>query len=317
MTLASVKEPQDLAVGTSVGIEDQYFVAMFLLPGNSNTVKLRKAEYTGADGKVVGTLVVAVPGTEQPARLYVGPKDRPAEVQFGGIIDYGFFGFIAKPLMLALMFVHSYVGNFGWSIILLTAFINFVLFPLRLKQQVSMQKMQKIQPQMKTLQDKYKKLKANDPKRVEVQAQMMNIYKEHGINPMGGCLPLLLQMPFLFAFYTMLRVSIELRGAPWIFWIRDLSIYDPHYIMPILMAVSMLITQKMTPATVDPAQARMMMIMPLMFTVLFLWAASGLMLYWLTSNVIGIGQQFFINKYWVPKIEASSKNRVKKIERVE
>ena len=148
---------------------------------------------------------------------------------------------------------------------------------------------------------------------------MMNIYKEHGINPMSGCLPLLLQMPFLFAFYTMLRVSIELRGAPWIFWIKDLSIYDPYYIMPILMAVSMLITQKMTPATamVDPAQAKMMMIMPLMFTVLFLWAASGLMLYWLTSNVIGIGQQFFINKYWVPKIEASSKNRVKKIERVE
>ena len=167
-TLSSVKEPQDLTVG-SIGIEDQFFLAMFLLPWRRHQVriKLRKAEYPGADGKVVGTLVLAVPGSgDQPIRFYVGPKDRPAEVQFGGIIDYGsFFGFIAKPLMLALLFVHSYIGNFGWSIILLTAFINFVLFPLRLKQQVSMQKMQKIQPQMKTLQDKYKKLKANDPKR--------------------------------------------------------------------------------------------------------------------------------------------------------
>ncbi len=233
-TLASIKAPQEMAVGR-IGIEDQYFLTMFLLPGDGNMVRIKKVEYPGLDGKAVGTLYVAAPGGDQPLRVYVGPKDRLADVQLGGIIDYGsIFGFIAKPLMLALLFVHSYVGNFGWSIILLTAFIGFVLFPLRLKQQISMQKMQKIQPQMRTLQDKYKKLKANDPKRVEVQAQMMNIYKEHGINPMSGCLPLLLQMPFLWAFYTMLRVSIELRQAPWIFWIRDLSVYDKYYILPIL-----------------------------------------------------------------------------------
>jgi YidC/Oxa1 family membrane protein insertase len=184
-----------------------------------------------------------------------------------------------------------------------------VLFPLRLKQQVSMQKMQKVQPQMRTLQDKYKKLKANDPKRVDVQSQMMNLYKEHGINPMSGCLPLLLQMPFLIAFWKMLSVSIELRHAPWMFWVTDLSRPDPFYIMPILMAVSMFITQKMTPTTADPVQARMMMIMPIMFTALFISAQSGLMLYWLTSNVVGIGQQFVINKYWSAKDTEAPKNK--------
>jgi YidC/Oxa1 family membrane protein insertase len=223
--------------------------------------------------------------------------------------DYGWFGFIAKPLTAALLWIHSYIGNFGWAIIVLTALINLVLFPLRLKQQVSMQKMQKVQPQMRTLQDKYKKLKANDPKRVEVQSQMMNLYKEHGINPMSGCLPLLLQMPFLIAFWKMLSVSIELRHAPWMFWLTDLSRPDPYYIMPILMAVSMFITQKMTPTTADPVQARMMMIMPIMFSVLFISAQSGLMLYWLTSNVVGIGQQFVINKYWSSRDTEAPKNR--------
>jgi YidC/Oxa1 family membrane protein insertase len=189
--------------------------------------------------------------------------------------------------------------------------INFVLFPLRLKQQVSMQKMQKIQPQMRTLQDRYKKLKANDPRRAQVQTEMMNLYKEHGVNPMGGCLPLLLQIPFFAAIWTMLSVSIELRQAPWMLWIRDLSQYDPYYVLPILMAISMVIMQKMTPTTVDPSQARIMMIMPLVFAVMFLQAQAGLALYWLTSNVVGIGQQFFMNKYWTPYSEAKLESRAK------
>jgi YidC/Oxa1 family membrane protein insertase len=293
---------------------------MMLFPKNAVDAQIRKNEYPGPDGKPVAAAAVGVMASDEPMRIYMGPKDQNSltrvDPQLAGVIDYGFFDFITKPLMLALLWVHSYVGNFGWSIILLTAFINFVLFPLRLKQQVSMQKMQKIQPQMRTLQDKYKKLKANDPRRVELQTQMMALYKEHGINPMSGCLPLLLQMPFLLAFYKMLAVAIELRQAPWILWITDLSRPDQFYIMPVLMAVSMLITQKMTPSTVDPAQARMMMIMPLMFTALFLWAQSGLMLYWLTTNVVGIGQQFFINKYWAPQ-KTASKQKPRKDAQVE
>ena len=162
---------------------------------------------------------------------------------------------------------------------------------------------------MRTLQDRYKKLKVSDPRRAQVQTEMMGLYKEHGVNAMGGCLPLVLQMPVLFGFYSMLSVSIELRRAPWALWISDLSQHDPYYITPILMAVSMFVMQKMTPTTVDPAQAKVMMIMPLMLTVMFLWVQSGLMLYWLTSNIVGIGQQVFINKYWSPRSEARLQSR--------
>jgi YidC/Oxa1 family membrane protein insertase len=201
--------------------------------------------------------------------------------------------------------IHRYIGNYGWSIILLTVVLNLVLFPLRLKQQVSMLKMQKIQPHMKRLQDQYKKLKPNDPRRTQVQTDMMNLYKEHGVNPMGGCLPLLLQMPLLFGFYAALAYSIELRRAPWIFWIKDLSQPDPYYVIPIAMAVAMFVQQKLTPtANVDPAQAKMMMVMPLVFSFMFINYGSGLALYWLTGSIIGLGQQIFINKYWSPQAEA-------------
>ena len=318
VAISSLKEPREDTTDR-VGVEDQYFLAMFLLPTNA-VVKLQRQEYPGKDGKPVQTSTLAVPVTDQQTQFYVGPKEPAAltSVDPGlmGILDYdyGWFGFIVKPLTAALLWIHGYIGNFGWSIIVLTALINLVLFPLRLKQQVSMQKMQKVQPQMRTLQDKYKKLKANDPKRVEVQSQMMNLYKEHGINPMSGCLPLLLQMPFLIAFWKMLSVSIDLRHAPWMLWITDLSRPDPYYIMPILMAASMFITQKMTPTTADPVQARMMMIMPIMFSVLFITAQSGLMLYWLTSNVVGIGQQFAINKYWSSSDTEAPKTRPSKKE---
>ena len=176
-----------------------------------------------------------------------------------------------------------------------------------------MLKMQKIQPQMRTLQDKYKKLKASDPRRAQVQTEMMGLYKVHGVNPMGGCFPLLLQMPVLIGLYSMLSVSIELRRAPWIGWITDLSRPEMLLIpvLPILMTVSMIIMQKMTPTTVDPAQAKMMMIMPVMFLFMFWRAQSGLTLYWLTGNVIGIGQQVFINKYWSPRTETKLESRSK------
>jgi YidC/Oxa1 family membrane protein insertase len=308
-SIASIKEPQEMTVNR-IGVEDQYFLAMFLLPGNAS-IHIGKQEYPGSDGKAVATSALSIPSLDAPMRVYVGPKDpnwlKKTDPSLAGVIDYGWLEFIAKPLTVALLWMNTYIGNFGWAIIILTVAINLVLFPLRVKQQVSMQKMQRLQPQMKTLQDKYKKLKTNDPKRVEVQSQMMNLYKEHGVNPMSGCLPLLLQMPFLYAIYKMLAVTIELRQAPWLLWITDLSQPDRLHIMPLLMAGTMILQQKTTPTAVDPAQARMMMIMPLMLVFLFWSSQSGLMLYWLTSNVVGIGQQFFINKYWGPAAPVAQK----------
>jgi len=201
-------------------------------------------------------------------------------------------------MMFGLVAIHGVVGNYGWSIIVLTIFINFVFFPLRLKQQLSMQKMQKIQPKMRTLQDKYKKLKPNDPRRPEVQAEMMGLYKKHGVNPLGSCFPLLLQMPFLIAIFWALQVAVELRQAPWMLWIQDLSAADPYYVLPLLFGTAMFTQQKMTPTAMDPMQARIMMLMPVMMTVLFITYPSGLMVYWVTSTIFGIGQQLLIKKYW-------------------
>lgn len=306
--LGGIEEPVEV-VTTRAGVEDQYFLSMFLLPV-AGPAKIEKREYKQGE-TAISSLYVSTPADSgKPLRIYVGPKDEGAlqrsDPRLSAVIDYGFFAFIARPLIFALLWLHGYIGNFGWAIIILTVAINFVLFPLRLKQQVSMQKMQKIQPQMRTLQDKYKKLKASDPRRAQIQAEMMGLYKEHGVNPMGGCLPLLLQIPFFAAIWTMLSVSIELRQAPWILWIKDLSQRDPYYIIPVLMAVSMVVMQKMTPTTVDPSQAKIMMAMPLVFAVMFLQAQSGLTLYWLTSNVVGIVQQYFMNKYWTPATDASS-----------
>jgi YidC/Oxa1 family membrane protein insertase len=314
LNVGGIEEPQSFST-IRAGVEDQYFLAMFLSPDFPLTVKVHKNEYPGEDGDPVATVFLSAGIPEgKTVRLYVGPKQQQqlslVDPQLAAVIDYGWFEFIAKPLVIALLWIHSYIGNFGWAIVILTLAINLVLFPLRLKQQVSMQKMSKIQPQMRRLQDQYKKLKPTDPRRTQVQSEMMNLYKEHGVNPVGGCLPLLLQMPVLFGFYNALNYSIELRKAPWMLWINDLSRYDPYFILPILMALSMIAMTKLTPTTVDPAQAKIMMIMPVMMTVMFLWVSSGLVLYWLMSNVAGIAQQVFINKYWAPvetKSQAKSK----------
>jgi YidC/Oxa1 family membrane protein insertase len=322
VNVRSLKDQEQVFTTFRAGVDDQYFLAMFLMPDGAVQLKVRKQEYPAPDGKTqIPTLSVSVMMPEsRTIRVYIGPKQRDAlskaDPQIASVIDYGYFEFIARPLVFCLLWIHSYIGNFGWAIIVLTIALNIVLFPLRLKQQVSMLKMQKIQPQMRRLQDQYKKLKTTDPRRAQVQTEMMNLYKEHGVNPMGGCLPLLLQMPLLFGFYSALSYSIELRRAPWMLWVKDLS--QPDYIfhgipvLAILMAISMFIQQKMTPtANVDPAQARMMMIMPLMFTFMFWSQSSGLVLYWLTSNVIGIIQQVFINKYWSPHAEAKLNARNK------
>jgi YidC/Oxa1 family membrane protein insertase len=299
--LSSIEEPQPVTAPI-IGVEDQYFLGA-LIRETPGPAKISKSDYRLPDGTDARALYVSTPATE-PVLAYFGPKQSAAlaaaDPRLSEVPDYGWFGFFTKPLISLLSMIHGLVGNYGWAIVLLTLVINIAMFPLRVKQQVSMHKMQKLAPQMRALQDKYKKMKAGDPKRAEIEAEIMKMNKEQ----MAGCLPALLQMPLLFAFWSMLSVSIELRHAPWMLWIHDLSRHDPYYILPILMGISMFVQQRMMPSTMEPAQARMMMLMPLIFLGFFLWAQSGVVVYWLTSNVIGIIQQWVIMKYWHPEAAA-------------
>jgi len=280
------------------GVDDHYFLAA-LLPGDRDTrVDYRPVNVTTPFGPR-NLVDYRVSAGEAPARFFYGPKDfdvlQAVDGELVRAIHFGVFGFLATPLLKSLKWVNAFVGNYGWSIILLTIFINLLMFPLRHKSVVSMRKMQELQPQVKAIQDRYANLKATDPAKQKMNAELMNLYREKGVNPASGCVPMLLTMPVLFAFYALLSVAIELRGAPFIGWIRDLSTYDPLYVTPLLMGATQFWQTRITPMTGDPAQQRMMMIMPLMFMVFFLWAPSGLVLYWLVSNVWTIGQQYVTN----------------------
>ncbi len=309
LSAGDIEDPNSVPATAYVGVEDRYFAAVFLLsdprPPRVAAVSVPAGEDT------LATVEVAVPYAGETG-IYIGPQQQDrlnaVDPALGAVIDYGFFGILARPFLFGLAWIHDYVGNWGWSIIILTVLINFAFFPLRLKQQLSMQKMQKIQPQMRTLQDKYKKLKPNDPRRPEVQAEMMGLYKKHGVNPLGGCVPLLLQMPFLIAVFALLQVAVEVRQAPWL-WVPDLSLHDPVYALPVVFGLSMLIQQRMMPAVGDPMQAKIMMIMPVMLTVLFIRSQAGLMLYWTTSTIFGVGQQYLVRRYWSAPPE---KDRVRK-----
>jgi len=305
---ADVGQEQELSGSFDfVGLEDLYFAALFLPEQGKpiRRIQLSHNEHDAAEGKKEKLLRAAGFSDSQESkeiRLFVGPKDTEVLKRTGanltGVIDYGWFGVVCEPLFLALKWIHSYVKNYGVAIVALTLLINIALFPLKYKSIVSAQKMQKVQPQMKAIQEKFKKLKPTDPKRQQMNAEVMALYKEHGVNPLGGCLPLLLQMPFFIAFYNVLSVAIELRHAPFILWIKDLSAADHTYILPILMTVTMVVMQKMTPTpTADPVQAKIMLAMPVFFGFMLAFTSSGLVLYWLTSNVAGILQQYFMNKY--------------------
>ena len=227
--------------------------------------------------------------------FYAGPKeyDRLKELNSGleHIIDFGWFSIVAMPLFWVLKFFYSFLGNYGWAIILLTIVTRIPFIPIMHKSQQSMKKMQKIQPMMTEIKERYK----DDAQRQ--QKEMMELYKKHKVNPIGGCLPMLLQIPVFIALYNVLLKAIELRGAPFIFWITDLAIKDPYYVFPIVMGITMVIQQKMTPSTMDPKQAKMMMFMPVIFTFMFLSFPAGLVIYWLVNNVLGIAQQFYANKH--------------------
>jgi YidC/Oxa1 family membrane protein insertase len=235
-------------------------------------------------------------GPPQPLTFFVGPKDydllRGISPDLTRAIDFGMFAPLVVPLLRSLKWVNGYVGNYGWSIVLLTVLINVAMFPLRHKSVVSMRRMQEIQPEIKAIQDRYAKLKITDPARQKMNTEVMNLYRERGVNPASGCVPMLLTLPVLFAFYSLLSQAVELRGASFGLWLHDLSVPDPYYVTPILMGATMFWQQRITPTSADPVQQRVMMIMPVMFTFMFLSYPSGLVIYWTISNLWAIGQQY-------------------------
>ena len=225
---------------------------------------------------------------------YIGPKyhNTLAEIdeRLTDIVEYGFMTFMAKPLFLLLQIFYSWTGNWGWSIVLMTILIRLVLFPLTYKGMVSMNKLKALSPKIKELQAKYKGDKQ------KLNTKMMELYKKHGANPMGGCLPILLQIPVFFAIYRVLQNAIELKASPWIFWVEDLSIMDPYFILPVAMGVTMFLHQRITPTNfTDPMQEKIMKFLPIIFTFFFMTFPAGLTLYWFINNLFSIGQQYYVN----------------------
>jgi YidC/Oxa1 family membrane protein insertase len=308
------------------GAGDQYFTATFIPndPTTAAMVTLHNAmeipqapglNPLGAGSKdtaSVDVLGAAVGDLHGPTieRIYVGPKElavldavsvptiKNDSPDLRGIVNFGWWGILARPLFLWLKWTYNHiVPNWGWAIVLQTLIITILLLPLRITQMKSMLKMQRIQPQIKSIQEKYKKYSLRDPRKAPMNEEISALYKKEGVNPAGGCLPLLIQFPFLIAYYRMLGVALDLRHAHWL-WISDLSARDPYFILPLVMVVSMFVMQRMTPqAGMDPQQQRMMnWMMPLMMGFLFFNFAAGLSLYYAETNLIGIAQQAVMNR---------------------
>ena len=302
------------------GIDDHYFIAAAL---NTSQVRVEFEPTPVAGPEESQRLLVSQSFTfaapPQNVQFFYGPKQfdllRLVDAELVRAINFGMFGWLAVPLLGALQWIYGFAGNYGWSIVLLTLLINVAISPLRHKSVVSMRKMQAVQPQMKAIQDRYAGLKKTDPARQKMNTEIMALYKEKGVNPASGCVPMLLQFPVLLAFYSMLGQSIELRGAVFGLWITDLSLPDPYYVIPVMMAVTMFWQTKITPSTADPAQQKIMMFMPLMFTFFFLQAPSGLVIYWFVSNLWAIGQQYFtiwmLGQVTVPAVRPPAERRLK------
>ena len=294
-----------------VGVASRYFTALLIPVEGSAAAEIRPVTLPAApdeEPKVATATLISAPAGA-PILLYVGAKDHQALKQLGygleRVVPVGdWIGPIVVPLMRLLRWVHTQVGNWGWAIVILTILINLIMAPLRHYSIANGMKMSKMQPEMKVIQERYRKVPMMDPRRQKMQEEMGALYARHGMS-MGtqmlvGCLPLLLTMPFLFAFYRVLDISVELRGAPFL-WIPDLSQKDPLFITPVLMGVSMYAMQKMMPTTLDPSQARIMMLMPVMLAGMFLWAPAGLNVYWLTANIWSLLQQTVEMRLLQPK----------------
>jgi YidC/Oxa1 family membrane protein insertase len=241
---------------------------------------------------------------------YVGPKEYNAlaslDSRLTDVIEYGWFTFIAKPMFTMLQYLHNYIGNWGWTIVVLTILVKLILFPLSHKGMISMNRLKELAPKIKAIQEKYGKDKQ------KASMHMMELYQKEGANPMGGCLPLLLQIPVFFAIYRVLLNAIELKGAEWIFWIDDLAEMDPYFILPIIMGATMFLQQRITPNTMtDPIQQKMFQWLPVVFTFFFLWFPAGLVLYWAVNNIFTVGHQYYINRVFETSKEQRHEQHIK------
>ena len=279
------------------GFADKYFLSAILTEKNSIASVELKKNAAGFMESIVSAPQVTINAGQSATvsqRLFVGPKDIDILKAQGNelvqSLDLGWFTALAKPLLYTLKFFYRYVGNYGIAIIIVTIILKVLFFPLTHKSYKSMKDMQKIQPKMAGLKEKYK------DDRDAMNKAVMELYREHKVNPLGGCLPMVVQIPVFFALYKALMFSIELRHAPFYLWVTDLSDKDPYYVTPVIMGITMFIQQKMTPSQMDPIQQKMMLALPVVFTFMFLSFPSGLVLYWLVNNVLTIGQQMYINK---------------------
>lgn len=284
--------------GGWVAMVQHYFVSAWVPPAeDKNVFSLRKRstkdlylmDFTGR------RLSVAPGGFgEYRAQFYVGPKDQQRLSELADYldltVDYGVLWMLAKPLFAGLKMIQSVLGNWGWSIILLTLVIKIFLYPLSAASLKSMAKMRNLQPEMARLKELY----GDD--RQKMSQELMGLYKKEKVNPAGGCFPMLLQMPVFLALYWVLLESVEIRHSPWIFWIQDLSAKDPFFVLPIIMGASMMLMQKMQPMPTDPMQAKVMQFLPIMFTFFFMIFPAGLVLYWTVNNLLSMAQQWYVNR---------------------
>lgn len=280
-----------------IGLDNRYYLfAMAPKQGQIVLINTEKSKTNCGEAKLSSKEDVLAAGDIKiyELNLYAGPKGYTQLKKWGlGLehsVDFGMFGFLGKWALKAMDSLYNLTGNYGWAIILLTCVLQVIVLPLSLKSYKSMAGMKKIQPKLQELQKRYK----NDHKRLN--QEMLNLYKESKTNPFGGCLPMLLQIPIFWAFFTMLRNAYELRGAPWMFWIMDLSQKDPYYILPIVMGAGMFLQQKISGSVGDPTQAKMMAFMPIIFTFMFLNFPSGLVLYWLTNSILSMATQYWCTK---------------------
>lgn len=282
---------------------DRYYTTVFYNFDKSMQVSLMPSNDDSPEIFVHGKDKIFIKG-------YMGPKEfvtlEALHPELTDVIEYGWFTFIAKPMFLMLQYLHNIIGNWGWTIVALTILIKLILFPLAHKGMVSMNKLKELAPKIKAMQEKHKGDKQKQ------SAAMMELYKKEGANPMGGCLPILLQIPVFFAIYRVLLNAIELKGAEWMFWIHDLAEMDPYFILPILMGATMFIQQRITPNTIqDPMQKKMFQYLPIIFTFFFLWFPAGLTLYWFINNLFTVTHQYYLNKMFERNKAARHEEHIK------
>jgi YidC/Oxa1 family membrane protein insertase len=326
---ALLKQPSYEGAYKYAGVDDNYFMVVALDPGQAKisyqAVSIPPPAGSKDKPRALLSFTLEPPpaaAAAKPIKFFVGPKDlevlNAITPDLGKAINFGWFAIIVVPLLQSLKWVHRFVGNWGWSIVILTLIINLVTAPLRHKQVVSMRKMQEIQPEIKAIQDRYSKLKATDPAKQKMNTEMMALYREKKVNPASGCIPMLLTFPIMLAMWAVLETSIELRGEPWFGWIHDLAAPDPYYLLPVMMVVAQFLQQAMMPpAGADPAQQKMMKFMPVVMGFLFFSLPAGALLYYVASSVVGIGQQavtnYLIGPPPVRNVRPAAERRVKRV----